>query len=138
MKKIILASHGNLAQGMRDSVCMLMGDPKEKLEALTLNMGDSTEALLEPTIQKVRSCPQDTFVLITDVFGGSVNNTALCFLEVSNLFVISGMSLGLVLELVASTEEVTRAGLETMLQQAKSGMNVYTADTMPACQAEEF
>ena len=136
MKKIILASHGNLAQGMLDSISMLVGDPKDKIEVLTLKIGDSTECLFQETVKKIENNPQDEFILITDVFGGSINNAALQYLIYPNLIVISGMNLGLVLEIFTSIDTMNQENLKACAERAKNGIMVFNGVLMN--KAEEF
>lgn len=138
MKKILLASHGNLAKGMLDSITMLVGDPKDQIEALTLKIGDSTETLFQQTVEKIKENPRDTFILITDVFGGSINNAALQYLIYPNLIVISGMSLGLVLEIFTGKESVDQKNIINCVERAKDGMLVFSGANVLNSQAEDF
>ena len=70
MRTVILASHGHLASGMKNTVEMILGE-QEALKAFDAyttpecNVHDTLEAMLR---QADGEC-----VIVTDVLGGSVN-----------------------------------------------------------------
>ena len=75
MNKIVLASHGDLAQGMRQTAEMIIGT-SENLYALSA-FRDEDEPIgvqMERLLEKIGY--EDVY-LLTDIFGGSVNNDLL-------------------------------------------------------------
>ena len=76
MRTVILASHGHLASGMKNTVEMILGE-QEALKAFDAyttpecNVHDTLEAMLR---QADGEC-----VIVTDVLGGSVNKEAVVF-----------------------------------------------------------
>lgn len=87
--EIILASHGQLATGMKSAVEMILG------EADFISCYDLCSYKTPVAIFNELKDVKDK-VIITDIFGGSVNNVLLELMEHNIL--ISGMNLGLVLE----------------------------------------
>lgn len=88
--EMILASHGTLASGMKSAVEMIIGT------ADFIECYDLDEYKMPSTIFEIIKNVEDK-IIITDIFGGSVNNSLLRLAE-KNLL-ITGMNLGLVLEL---------------------------------------
>lgn len=74
MNKILLASHGYLAQGMKSSLEILMGSD-DRIECLCAYVDDDSRdvAALIDAWMETRD-PADSWFVVTDIFGGSVNN----------------------------------------------------------------
>lgn len=88
--EIVLASHGSLASGMKSAVEMILG------ETDFITCYDLEEYKMPSTIFEILKNEKEK-IIVTDIFGGSVNNSLLKLTE--NNLLISGMNLGLVLEL---------------------------------------
>ncbi|MBP3701963.1 MAG: hypothetical protein J6I64_08730 [Lachnospiraceae bacterium] len=102
MEHYILASHGSLAYGMKRAVEMICGE-NEKLSSYDLDHYDTPEEIyyqLEVAIQKNL---EDSYIIFTDLLGGSIHNCLLGLGRYENTVIIAGMHLGLVLSLI--TEE---------------------------------
>ena len=106
MRTVILASHGHLASGMKNTVEMILGE-QEALKAFDAyttpecNVHDTLEAMLR---QADGEC-----VIVTDVLGGSVNKEAVVFAAQPGVRVITGMNLTLVATL--PLDELVRTGI---------------------------
>lgn len=103
MPKIVLASHGLLAKGMKNSIEIIMG-PTKNLELITAYIDD-----IDPEVEAEKifnNLNQDeTLIVVTDLFGGSVNNVFLNYINKENFYLISGMTLALVLQLLMIKED---------------------------------
>ncbi|MGM0240944.1 PTS sugar transporter subunit IIA [Enterococcus sp. AZ103] len=95
MRKIILASHHNLAKGM-----------KETLEYIMPNLGDVTTIAAytanTPVDQEIDSAladltDTDEAIIFTDLLGGSVNQNFIRYLSLPNIHVITGMNLPVIM-----------------------------------------
>ena len=108
MRTVILASHGHLASGMKNTVEMILGE-QEALKAFDAyttpecNVHDTLEAMLR---QADGEC-----VIVTDVLGGSVNKEAVVFAAQPGVRVITGMNLTLVAEEELPLDELVRTGI---------------------------
>lgn len=77
--------------------------------------------------------PEDELIVITDLFGGSVNNefTSLLTNTDKKIYLISGMNLALVMNLVVNKDE--DADLESMIKdciEESKGMMIYCNDLL--------
>lgn len=100
MRKFILASHGNLAEGLKSSIEMISG----KQENLyVINAYTSEDFDLSATIEEFFSTfeNEDEIVVFTDIYGGSVNNEFTVFLSKYKFHLVTGMNLSLVLEILS-------------------------------------
>ena len=80
MAKIILASHGGLSKGMKDSVSMIVGDLAKDIETYSLLPGQNPEDFYQEVLKEVKESDEQILILC-DIKGGSVH-TALSKLAV--------------------------------------------------------
>ena len=73
MNRIILASHGGLSAGMKDTVQMILGELPNLYALATLR--DETEPITVAARRLLEGfAAEDAVYIVTDVMGGSVNN----------------------------------------------------------------
>ena len=79
MNRIILASHGGLSAGMKDTVQMILGELPNLYVLATLR--DETEPITVAARRLLEDfAAEDVVYIVTDVMGGSVNNEMLTLL----------------------------------------------------------
>ena len=98
MNKILLASHGYLAQGMKSSLEILMGT-NDRIECLCAYVDDDSRdvAALIDAWMETRD-PADSWFVVTDIFGGSVNNEFIQRQTAESFTLIAGMNLPLLVD----------------------------------------
>ena len=132
MRRIVLASHGELAKGMIDSVSFICGSyVKEMLHAECLQAAEDANQLFIKYEKEIEENPNDNFVFITDIFGGSVNTAFMQTLAYPNVELISGMTMSIVIEVVLNQcdGKIGRETMERVLKEAKVSINYY--DSLP-------
>ena len=73
MVKIMLASHGNLAAGMLSSAEMVFGKQDNvSVICAYVDGEDDVSTRIKGFIDSI--APDDSWIIFTDLFGGSVNN----------------------------------------------------------------
>ena len=108
MKGIVIASHGNMAQGILDTSKLFFGE-QPQIKALCLQPNDNPEAfvdVLKAGIEKVDS--GDGVIVFCDMLFGSPCNCMLRILseDINNpkLDVITGVNLAMILQILAVRE----------------------------------
>lgn len=127
MKKLLIATHGQLADGYRSSLSILTGmqDAVEYIDAY-VDESDYTPGL-QTFIESIG--PDDTGIIFTDIYGGSVfQKVALLLDGRQNIFHVTGINLGLVIELLLTDEAITKAYLEEVIHAARDGMQLVTVE----------
>lgn len=130
MAKIILASHGGLSKGMKDSVSMIVGDLAKDIETYSLLSGQNPEDFYQEVLNEAKES-EELFLILCDIKGGSVH-TALSKLAVlDNVMVFSGMNMGLVLDVVMKSlnGNFELADANDLIEAAKDGMTVMNGMT---------
>ena len=126
--KIILASHGSLADAMLKVLHMIMGD-EDDVEALCLDTFENPVALSEAVKQKVEAENGAPVILVSDIKGGSVFNHLLPLCTKSNVTLFAGMNLDLVLSLV-NIQPKTEADFEEVMGEGKAGLVRFNSDSL--------
>ncbi|MBO0440048.1 PTS system, fructoselysine/glucoselysine-specific IIA component [Enterococcus sp. DIV0212c] len=113
-RKIILATHGNFAEGIRTSLELICGQSKN-VEVVCAYMKEEFD--LGQTVEMIISENQENELLvITDIFGGSVNNEFFKYVEYPNVHLVSGLNLSLLIEMYTQLENAV--SLERLIIQA--------------------
>lgn len=121
MNQILLASHGDLAKGMLQTVSMLIGE-LDNIYAFS-SYRDDENALLYRINEKIKTLNKsDEIYILTDIFGGSVNNEVLTLLNQPNITLIAGMNLGLVVGIATQADKINESELNRIIQESQQGI----------------
>ena len=123
MKKVLVASHGHLASGIRSSIEILTG-MADMVEAVDCYVDDSD---FTPRIQAFIDSvgPEDEAIIFTDIYGGSVfQKVVLMEPEKRGIVHVTGMNLGLVIEALLGVEPVTADSIKQIVELARATMQV--------------
>lgn len=102
MRKFLLASHAYFAEGIYSSLRMILGDQKN-IDTICAYTTDNYD--LKKEIASILKSLQadDELIIITDIFGGSVNNEFMNIIGETDkkIYLVSGLNLPLLIELVS-------------------------------------
>ncbi len=119
MRRILLASHGHLASGLKSSIDILAGE-SSGVTAIDAYVDDSdyTAAIRE----FIDSCaPDDEAIIFTDILGGSVfQKVALEQPEQHGVMHVTGMNLAAVMECLLTPEKLTQESVDEICAAAAS------------------
>ena len=99
MRRYYIASHGKLASGMVSAVEMITGSSKG-LVSYDLSEYKLPDAIYDVMYKEINENPNDEYIIFTDLLGGSVHNSLLCLCNNKDAYLISGMNLGMILEVI--------------------------------------
>lgn len=96
---LVIISHGRLAEEFRNAVNHVMGQ-QENIETIDIAPDDDTDARRDDLVSAVERVDQGAGVIIlTDLFGGTPSNLAISLLNRSNVEVIAGVNLPMLIKL---------------------------------------
>lgn len=113
MRKFLVASHGYLAKEMVNSAEMIIGE-NTNIDYVCLTPKDSQEIIKDKIKTLLEGDDEENELLIlTDFFGGSVSNACVEYVSRKNVYLITGINLPMLLELLLSdknkpTDEVIK------------------------------
>jgi fructoselysine/glucoselysine PTS system EIIA component len=121
MRKFLLASHGSFASGIKSSLEMITGGNDNIFTIGAYTEGNkSIESEIEIILNGLKS--EDELIVFTDIAGGSITGEILRLSRKENIYVIAGMNLPLLLDIIladpdAEVNEVIENGIANAREQ---------------------
>lgn len=127
MRKIVIASHGELADGMKHTLHFFAGDQIDVTGICAYVDQETLESKLDSYFKDVQA--EDEVLVFTDLLGGSVNQALLPYMNRNHVHIIAGVFLGVILELIFREEPyLSKETVQQALNSSKEGivyMNMY-------------
>lgn len=122
MVKFFLSSHGHLASGIKSSIDILLGNS----DRLTVFDAYVDEKSLEEELNAFYrgAAPEDQVILMSDMYGGSVNSIMYTFLDRPNTTLLAGVNLALVIGLVINEGPISREMLRDVVEQSREALRI--------------
>lgn len=121
MNKIILASHGELAQGMKQTAAMIIGE-SENIYALSA-FRDEDQPIKEQVINLLDQIGYEDVYILTDIFGGSVNNDMLEIQQAcSEVHLLTGMNLPMVISIATQPAKINDHQMAVIIEESCQGL----------------
>jgi len=135
MAKILIATHGYLAQGVKNTIHLLIGE-NVSIQCICAYVDESN---LEEKIAAFMHelLPQEQALIFTDINGGSINQKILFYREKKNVFIISGFNLSLVLELILLKEQLTPTIINKKIQMCREQMVLVNELSFESLESDE-
>ena len=122
---IVLASHGGMCTGMKNTAKMLLGEEKPQFEAVELYLDDAPEVFqnkIRDAVEKADS--GDGVIIFADLFGGTPNNQAVSLLS-DKVKLVAGMNFPMILDLLCAREfkgDITCYDLDEIVEIGRNGI----------------
>ncbi|MDU1277420.1 MULTISPECIES: PTS sugar transporter subunit IIA [Clostridium] len=113
MKKIIIATHGNMAEGLKDTLEFLVG----KMNNLYIVTAYVNDVDIDKEIGKLMENDDEIYVL-TDLMAGSVTQKFYKYMS-NNIHIISGINLPLALTIAIQINTDNEIKIERIIKEAK-------------------
>jgi mannose/fructose-specific phosphotransferase system component IIA len=135
MRKLLIASHGSFASGMKSSLEILLG----KADNVTVIDAYLDACRIEDKIEAfLATCSEeDQVFLLSDLFGGSVNQVLCLCLQRPDTYLIAGVNLAIVLELACGQQHLSESEVEEMVEASRQTLR-YVKLTTEEPVADDF
>lgn len=120
MRKVVLCGHGRISEGIASAAGLIAGNQPEYFNAYT------DEEI--PFAGKIRELAEtlsegDALIIMTDLFGGSVNNDLLNLTRKEGVHLLCGMNLAMVLSVLFADEKADiKEVMADAVREAKEGI----------------
>lgn len=120
MVNLIVTGHGQFAEGMQGALSLIAGD----LDHITfVGFNNDVEALKQGIETAIKAKPQDEFLVLADLVGGTPFKTAaLLTKEYAKVKVIGGANLPMLLSIAYETETPLEELTTLALDAGKNGI----------------
>ena len=106
MVKLILVTHGSLAEEMLKTATLILGKAAEGVQTLSVTTSTSIEQGTQQLTPLLADAPEGAIIL-TDIFGGSATNIALtASKDFAKCHVITGLNLSMLLTALNSRKKL--------------------------------
>ena len=127
MLKIFLSSHGHMASGIKSSLDILIGNT-DKITVFDAYVDEKNVQDVLDNFYKTVS-EDDEVLLLSDLYGGSVNQVMFTYLNRPNTRLVSGVNLALVIEL-AIKETISDSELEELVETSRMMMKIVKIEAL--------
>lgn len=119
--KYLIATHGEFSKGIIDSVQLIIGEDIA-IDYFCMTKSKSSEDAAEEVRRYLADVKEESLIVLTDVFGGSVANLFTeCLLEGDDFQLVTGVNLPMLLNLFLSEGSVEER-ISHSLEEAKKGI----------------
>lgn len=138
MRKIILASHGGLAEGALDSARMIMGNSAE-VSTYSLQPGGSATDFAQQLAVQLAAEPNNEFIIAADLYGASVCSGLYPLTAYPNVRLFAGFNLCLLLELLSDCDTpMDDEDARILVERARSGIRLVEFKQKTVVAEEDF
>lgn len=118
--KILIATHGKFAEGIMDSLRMIAGI-QENIELICVysKQGIDYSDLIKRKVSEHDYSTLNLLVL-TDLVGGSVNNEFMKYINDYPFYLVAGLNLGLLLELVMHKDDLNEKYIRSCCRNSQN------------------
>ena len=122
MRRYIVARHGKMASGLVEGLNIIAGNYPNLSTINAYVDGHEYVDSYKKAKEIIDKYPDDEFVIMTDLLGGSVN-TELMPLQSEKIHIVAGANLAILLTMVTSSEdEKTKDLINRAIEEAKEGI----------------
>jgi len=119
---VVIVTHGKLAREFRSALEHVVG-PQEQIETISIGPDDDLDVRRRDMLSALAKVDSgDGVVVLTDMFGGSPSNLAISAMEHSNVEVIAGVNLPMLVKLASVRGE---CGLDEAIMHAQEAGRKY-------------
>ena len=105
MKKILIITHGDLCKGY-NSALEVITTQKDKVDVIGIHPEDNQEVITSKIDNYIKQNANNSIVILTDIPVGSTTQFSIPFVATyKNVYLVTGINLALVLELVLNDSE---------------------------------
>ncbi|WP_132995666.1 PTS sugar transporter subunit IIA [Sporanaerobacter acetigenes] len=128
MTGIIIVTHSNMAEGIKDAAEMILGE-KEGFFAVGYYVGESLEDLYNKIENVILENTCEEWVIFTDMFGDTPSNVASIVCTKYDAVVVTGANLGMIIETLVSRDSLKRDEfIDSLLNVGKSDIRYIDRD----------
>lgn len=135
MRKILIATHGKMASGVKYTAELLLGQMADitTIDAY-VNPEDNPEAEMEAFFQKTAG---EQVVVLTDLQGGSVNQKLLKYSEDPNVILITGFNLAILIQVMMASEPITAEDVGRFIEDSRQELKLVSLAAMKRADGTE-
>ena len=130
-RKVVLASHGELSEGIVKSAKMIIWEFEYEVITYTLQLGHHPDEFKDVLEEEIMANADVEYVIMVDLFGASVANSLFILTSYKNVKMFTGMNLNMLLSvLVEYKSELSDADVENIVNDSRLGVRSLKNDIL--------
>lgn len=122
--KYLVISHGPMAKAAVESAEMILG-PQSHVFTLSVTMDSTIETMYKEITDLTKQFPEEEWVILTDIIGGTPFNASYRYLSENNsAIIITGFNLPLLIELFMQTDLSLNEAVEYIRNAQPNTMSI--------------
>ena len=139
LRRIIIASHGEYAKGLKNSIELIVGNLADNIETFCLYPSESPMDFKDKIEVEIKENSETEFVFLCDLKGGSVHTACTQLCGYQNVKVFGGTNMNLLLDLLLSCpDEIGDSQEATLLENARKGITLMTRKNLVSGKDDDF
>ncbi len=136
MRRILIATHAKYADGIKAAAELILG-PQPGIETICAFTEDIALGVqLEKYFETCK--PEEEVIIFTDIYGGSVNQACMKYISRPKTYLLTGMNLALLLQIVMMGEEKEGSEVfQSIIEEARTQM-IYVNEAMKGGMEDDF
>lgn len=136
MRKILIATHGIYAEGIKSAAEFILG-PQPEITTICAYTGDI--ALKDELEAYFDGCTaEDEVIILTDIYGGSVNQACMEYMNRPDTHLITGVNLVLLLQIMTMEQSsCEKEALLSIVKEAREQIS-YVNESVKEVVADDF
>ncbi|MBF4692522.1 PTS sugar transporter subunit IIA [Fusibacter ferrireducens] len=122
MRSILIATHGYLADGVK-SLLSIIGDNQAKITYINAYVDDTPYSDQLSSFFKTTH-QDDEIVIFSDLYGGSVNQKLMQYIDSPNVFLISGFNISIILEVLYQPSPLSNKILSDLIENSRQHLQL--------------
>lgn len=137
MIQLLIATHGDFAKGVYSAASIIAGEKPFVTCINAYSEAKNIKEAIEQYFQKVKE--SDEVIILTDLFGGSVNQAIMPYTKQKHVYLITGFNLAILLELMMMEPDtkVDEEKLRVLVNGGKSQI-MYVNDVLNSSSVDDF
>jgi PTS system mannose-specific IIA component len=114
---LVIVTHAQLGDALLEAAEFISGSRPQGIVAVSIDLNQNVDRLREKVAAGIKKVNRDSGVLVlTDMFGGTPSNISYSFLEESQIEVLSGVNLPILVHAIENRDKMTLPDLASSLE----------------------
>lgn len=114
--KVLIATHGTYAQGIQSAASIILGN-LDGVDVINAYVDD--KSLKDKINEYLEDKNGEEVLVLTDMFGGSVNQALIPYIQTNSINLVTGVNLPCVLEILSKRDFIDTTIIEEIVEESR-------------------
>lgn len=115
--KILIATHGTYAEGIQSAASIILGN-MDGVDVINAYVDD--KSLKDKINEYFKDKNGEQILVLTDMFGGSVNQALMPYIQTNSINLVTGINLPCVLEILSKRDFIDTTIIKEIVEEARN------------------